>query len=150
MCFLLTNLLEPYERSEGILTGPVHCDDSFSSVCTMRIDGELHQSFMFTNTSNTTNVQLMGDEDCQMRIVAIGGGGRGYRNSNLYIGGGSGYIKILDQDIPLGVSNMVVAVGAHGYSSLVTVNGEVIVEAPPGSSLGSGNGYSGGGFWYSY
>ena len=43
MCFLLTHLIEPYQFSEGILTGGVYCDESVSSLCTMRIEGEPHQ-----------------------------------------------------------------------------------------------------------
>lgn len=148
MCFLLTHLIEPYERSDGILTGPVHCDESFSSLCAMRIDGVLHQSFMFTNTSSETNVELRGDDNCQMRILAVGGGGDG--TSSHYSGGGSGFLQIHEQDIPLGVSNMAVSAGPPGESSRVTVNGEVLVEAGTGEDADGdhgGRGYSGGGYY---
>ena len=152
MCFLLSHLIEPYEHSEDIITGPVHCDESFASLCTMRIDGEVHQSFMFTNTSSVTNVQLMGDDNCQMRVLAVGGGGSGGTDYmyNWKQGGGSGFIEILDKDIPLGVSDMAVSVGAPRVSSHVTVNGEVIVEVQGGDSgSDGGDGYSGGGYWRS-
>ena len=152
MCFLLSHLIEPYEYSEGVLTGGVYCDESVSALCTMKIEGQSHQSYMFTDTGSLTKVQLMGNENCQMRILAVGGGGWGYPYAWGGRGGGSGYITIQDQYINLGVSYLAVSVGTHGESSRVTFNGEVIVEALPGGSIANNqmnDGYSGGGYWIS-
>ena len=146
MCFLLTHLIEPYEHSEGIITGPVHCDESFSSLCTMRIDGEPHQSFMFTNAS-VTNVQLIGNNNCKMKILAVGGGGTGRYGGGS--GGGSGFIELRDQDLPLGVYNLAVTVGTYGNSSNVTFDGGLLLEALAGEDADGGcggDGYSGGSY----
>lgn len=150
MCFLLSHLMEPYQHSEGVITGPVQCDETFSSLCTMRIGGESLQSFVFTDVSDVSNVQLIGNNNCKMKILAVGGGGAG---SGSYVsgghGGGSGFIEITNQDIPLGVHQLAVSVGTYGNSSNVTVNGNLVLEAVAGGDAGGGcggDGYSGGSF----
>ena len=87
-----------------------------------------------------------------MRILAVGGGGWGYPYSWGARGGGSGFIKILDQPINLAVSVMTVSVGTVGESSKVTLNGDVLLETLPGGSVGNNqrnDGFSGGGNWRS-
>ena len=151
LCFLLHNQSAPYQYSEDVVTGPTNCHSNTSFLCSMIVDGEIHQSYLFDNSSVDYNVQLLGDDKCEMRILAIGGGGMGDNYDGL--GGGSGFLEA-DKRSMTGVANMKVKVGqSEGYfstasSSTVEVNGEVILTAKgggDGSFGGAGDGYSGGG-----
>jgi len=149
LCFLLHNQSGPYQYAEDAVTGPTNCQSNTSSVCSIIVDGEIHQSYLFNDSSADYNVQLLGDDKCEMRILAIGGGGVGDTYGGL--GGGSGYLAAEKRSMA-GVVNMKVKVGAsEGYSSsssTVELNGEVIVTAKGGGdgSFGyAGDGYSGGG-----
>ena len=96
---------------------------------------------MFTRTV-TSNVNIRAFGDCELTVVAVGGGGRG---DGGYGGGGSGYVA--STSIKIHNSQLVVKVGGPGEtSSLQTSEGEIIITAAPGedSQANSGGaGYSG-------
>ena len=116
-----------------------HCQDQVES---------WGQSFLLNDTSTQHSLQLMGDGQCEVRMLAVGGGG--YGTSYGGGGGGSGFIAYYADVLP-GFTELTVTVGDSDEflsdSSKVLANGEVILEAGPGRSggYGGGDGFSGGG-----
>ena len=104
---------------------------------------------MLTDTSVTHNITVHGTGSCQLRFLAVGGGGRGY-----YSGGGSGYIRYGSTTIESGSEGAVIIadVGDHKEASTISINGGMY-KAESGKdrkggdneSNQGGDGYSGGG-----
>ena len=96
---------------------------------------------MFNQTGDTT-VTILALGDCELTVVAVGGGG-----SHSYLGGGSGYVATTSLTVLS--SELVVRVGGpRQLSSLETSEGETIITAQSGQdgfSPAGGAGYSGGG-----
>ena len=121
---------------------------NYSAVCSLTVGGETRQSFLLNDTSTQHSLQLMGDGQCEVRMLAVGGGG--YGTSYGGGGGGSGFIAYYADVLP-GFTELTVTVGDSDEflsdSSKVLANGEVILEAGPGRSggYGGGDGFSGGG-----
>ena len=98
---------------------------------------------MFNKTGVDINVTAPSflSSECQLRVLAIGGGGKGAT-----IGGGSGYIQFYSETF---IADTVISliVGDRRESSSVTVNGETVMAAPGNDGNLGGDGYSGGGGW---
>merc|ERR1719422_1579944 len=115
--------------------------------CFFLVDGAPRQCVKVTNTSSSQTGMVTALGPCQLRLLAVGGGGRGFE----YGGGGSGYLASLAQDIPPGEFLLTVDVGRSGAPSSVSAGGRVLLEAPPGhdgfynNTNWGGDGYSGGG-----
>ena len=109
------------------------------------------ESLLINDTSITITVKvLLFGDTCELTMLAVGGGGAGYGS-----GGGSGYIKTYTRNL-IGDADLLVLVGeggkyesgASGQSSVVWLNGYVVLGADAGQSSYSGaggNGYCGGG-----
>ena len=97
ICFLLSHESPPYQHSEHCLTGPLTCQGNFTSVCSLSVGGETSQSILLNDTTTDHTVQLIGDGECEVRILAVGGGG--YGGSYGGEGGGSGYLSYLSQPL---------------------------------------------------
>ena len=100
-------------------------------------------SYQFNTTGDTSlNILAPGKEDCELSVVAVGGGG-----SHSYLGGGSG--RVASTTMTVSTSQLVVRVGGpRQLSSLETSEGQAIITAQPGEdgfSQDGGAGYSGGG-----
>ena len=61
--------------------------------CFFLVDGTPRQCMKVTNTSSSHTVMVTALGPCQLRLLAVGGGGRGFE----YGGGGSGYLASLAQ-----------------------------------------------------
>ena len=137
VCFLQTGILGPTLACKECLSGPSKQE------CFILYEGEKQQSFMLTNTSQDHKIFAFGSESCQLRILAVGGGGRGEHG-----GGGSGYFSSLSVPVPLGfMKEILVNVGDAGEASTVKINHE-LCRAEAGNDaddLDGGAGYSGGG-----
>ena len=142
-CSLLSELLEPLQSCQHCSTGFPDCRNITGSICGFAIEGEetVLTSYMFNKTGDT-NVNILALGDCELTVVAVGGGGSGN-----YAGGGSGYVT--NASLTVLTSELVVRVGGGGDpSSLETSEGQTIITAQPGqdnvNEVG-GSGYSGGG-----
>jgi len=141
LCVLLSSLMGPYQTCTTCLTGPIDCK-GFGD-CSFQYNGESHRSLMFTEPGLNINVTARPflSSGCQLRVLAIGGGGEGYGD-----GGGSGYIQFHSE--MLNPETLIsLTVGDKSQSSNVTVNGQTVMAAPGNdvNYYGGGDGYSGGG-----
>jgi len=138
LCVLLTELLPPSEPSDSASTGPADCS---SSECSFNVNGDSVKSLMVTEDQVDVTVIAFGS--CELTILAVGGGGKGY-----YGGGGSGYLQYQKILLSTGISSLHAVAGASAQPSSVTFNGTSIVANPGqgGSNPNNGGaGYSGGG-----
>lgn len=153
------NVADCQDCTTAEIHGPLkycqHCSSSFpdcrnitGGICTFFVGDEVTAltSYKFTETGITTvNIVPLGDMDCELTVVAVGGGGI---YSGWYGGGGSGYVASTSV-MPSPLSQLVVRVGGPGeLSSLETSEGETIITAQPGEKSDhkdGGAGYSGGG-----
>ena len=94
------------------------------------------------------HIEIIGGIGCQLRAMAVGGGGTQLCGA----GAGSGYIEYLDVPIPHPSVSVKVAVGNHGQSSNISIEGLISITARPGQnsiasaiSCTGGDGFSGGG-----
>ena len=97
---------------------------------------------MFTKPGLEINVTTppFTSSECQLRVLAIGGGGRGALG-----GGGSGYIQSFSETFTA-ETFISLTVGDPRQSSSVTVNGQTVTAAPGyDGGYNGGDGYSGGG-----
>ena len=103
---------------------------------------------LIKETGATTDVGLMALGTCQLAVLAVGGGGKGY--NAMYGGGGaggSGFVEFSTLNFT-GITTLQVTVGGADQKSVLSVEGKVEVEAGPGRtgvSFAGGAGYSGGG-----
>ena len=112
-------------------------------------DSEPAQWLLLTNISSPQTVLVRGgpDSDCQLALLAVGGGGAGFE----YGGGGSGYLALSSQAVTPGETQLTVSVGIERTPSTVSAGGQIILEARPGhdgfynNTNCGGDGYSGGG-----
>ena len=87
-CALLTEILPPIQDCDTCVTGPVDCSSN-KQQCFLAINGEFYQSLKVTNTSGSQNLTVIGPASCELRIFAVGGGGK-----DAGVGGaGSGYLQ---------------------------------------------------------
>jgi len=114
---------------------------SSSPNCRLIVDGENVTHAMFTKTGSWVQVKIdPPTADCDMKILAIGGGGDAWG-----AGGGSGYISYTTRTIS--TEEIRIYVGNQRQHTVVTLNDDE-VRAEPGESGGDnngGSGYSGGG-----
>merc|ERR1711976_23853 len=119
-----------------------------SEICVLEMDGESYQSIQLTNTYYYPNIRLNGPGLCNLRILAVGGGGDGVetnrgRSGN---GGGSGYIQYRSIN-GLFPTNITAKVGERKRPSIVTITGRDTITALNGENGDHwGNGYCGGGW----
>jgi len=148
-CFLLSSLKPPIQDCPTCVTGPMHCDDTAD--CSFIYEGNNQTHLMFTQPRVSITFFTSGGShfaECQLRVLAVGGGGHG--NHRIYSGGGgSGYIQYYTQTIPASQTQISVIVGDHDKALTVNIDGgDTLVAAAghhnPGDYLG-GDGYSGGG-----
>jgi len=146
MCVLQTSLLGPYEDCDGCQTGLQYCNQcKFRLTETFR-NSEALEHHLFTSNGRIylDPLTLMFPENCQMRMLLIGGGGRGY-----YMGsGGSGFV--IEKSFQANSSYYKIVVGTYDHDSSVTdgdtgVNLLLAGKGQTGTQSYGGDGYSGGG-----
>ena len=146
ICFLLSEVQAPMQTCEHCSTGVPDCRN-ITGICTFSVGAEntLQSSYRFENTGNTTTTNILALGECELTVLAVGGGGTGYNG-----GGGSGYVASTSVEVL--TSQLIVKVGGRlKSSSLETSEGEIIITAAFGESGGytafhnGGAGYSGGG-----
>ena len=144
-CFLQTELHLPLETSTSAFSGPSDCSNDF---CSLIDDGQRSTS-LIVNDTHTHNLYIPAwtsdssdTRSCQLRVLAIGGGGRSYGP-----GGGSGYIQYQTLELSQGLTTVSTKVETFGYDTVVNINGETVITAKHGGSGEDqgGDGYSGGG-----
>ena len=148
LCILLSDLLSPFQECENCVTSLPNCDDTTYISCKFTIDSDqsLHDSHVFTNVDDTTNVTFspLASLTCEATVIAIGGGGKGYSSGG---GGGSGFVK--SDVIDVSSTEYQLSVGQHGQDSILRIkNGQNVIEAKAGGDSRNyygGDGYSGGG-----
>ena len=152
LCFLLARQQGPYHNCQDCLTGPASCDGQFSSLCGLAVggEGEFRQAILLTNTSVEHSLQLVGYGQCLLRVLAVGGGGRGgFNYHSSAAGGGSGFLALYSDYISPGVTDLTITVGDQAEGSELVANGRVLLEAAHGqhgfAGIKGGNGYCGGG-----
>merc|ERR1719378_623099 len=150
-CVLLSSIIEPLAECPTCVTGPVECDN-FDD-CGFFYNGKQENHMIFTE--NGTEFQLttkgLSISRCQLRILAVGGGGLGKAG-----GGGSGYIQYFTRALTSSPTLIKLTVGGERQESNVTIAGSTI-RASPGEdgwfvnvpdNMGGGDGYCGGGGGY--
>ena len=112
-----------------------------SDECHLIVDGEKVSHSMFPDPGNITVKIAPTTAECDMKILAIGGGG----GSVYYSGGGSGYISYTTRTIS--TEEIRIYVGDKEEHSVVSLNNGDEVRAEPGENgrRKGGSGYSGGG-----
>ena len=141
MCILLSHLMEPMQPCDTCVTGPLDCQQS--EYCSLEFDGDSYKFLMFTETGVDINITVSSSSFCQLRFLAVGGGGH---YTGLGAGAGSGYIQYQSKTLSSGTV-ISLTVGDEEQPSVVRINGETI-EAEPGhypTSNDGADGYSGGG-----
>ena len=112
LCVLLSFLIEPFQPCENCVTGYGNCQDVQD--CGLMYNGETYKSLKFTDPgvmiNVTTTKPFLGE--CQLRVLAIGGGGYGYYEG----GAGSGYIQYLNK--PLTASSSISLTVGDSSSSM--------------------------------
>jgi len=150
-CILLSSIIEPLERCQTCVTGPVECDN-FDD-CGFFYNGKQENHMMFTEPGTEFELTTKGlsISTCKLRVLAVGGGGEGDGG-----GAGSGYIKYITQTLNSSPKLIKLIVGGEGQASNVTIGGSTY-RAPPGGNglfislpdgVWGGNGYCGGGGGY--
>ena len=149
-CFLLSSLQPPIQDCPTCVTGPRNCDGPTD--CSFLYDGTSQTHLMFTQPG--VNITLSASRpfiaECQLRVLAVGGGGDGYESGGYYSigGGGSGYIQYHTQPI-LSETVISLTVGGHGEGSTININNGDNLVASAGhrgrDGASGGAGYSGGG-----
>ena len=142
LCVLQSELAGPLTACEHCRTGVSDCSDHSCSFVVGSDDTPL-SSFMFTESAITTTltISLMDQLLCELNVVAVGGGGSGYKG-----GGGSGYISTIS--LPLPFPQLVVRVGGPGEESTIGTPDQLLLSASPGGDGGGhygGDGFCGGG-----
>ena len=119
-----------------------HCQN----ICLFVVGEEHQRLYTFTDPGVEVTVSIPKESsNCQLRVFAVGGGGRGGDDGD-YGGGGSGYLTYREVQVS-GPSEVKLTVGGAEQSSTVKVNGETI-RAHPGQDFhdkNGGSGFSGGG-----
>ena len=147
-CFLLKDLLPPLEvyKTETVSTGPQNC----TKICPFDIYSSNPQSLMLTEDDTDRGdmeVNVLSTGTCTLRVLAVGGGGRGSGRDE---GGGSGFVKYQIIDLEIGPHTLQVHVGTENEASYINIdNGTMMISADRGGSGikdgKGGDGYSGGG-----
>ena len=122
-CYLLSELLPPTLPCDSCVTGPRDCADT--EPCSLELNGESYQqyqSLMLTNTSEIHKVTVKGSSGCEIRFLAVGGGGRRHIDGDEgAAGSGSGYLEYR-QNIKVDPGTiMYLAVGGTLGSSTVEI-----------------------------
>jgi len=148
-CVLLSSIIEPLAECPTCVTGPVECDN-FDD-CGFFYNGKQENHMMFTQPGTEIELSTKGVSisTCELRILAVGGGGNGYGYKD---GGGSGYIQYVTQTLSSSPTFIKFIVGDEQKESNVTIAGNTI-RALPGTHIKSdgnggyrgGDGFSGGG-----
>merc|ERR1719334_143838 len=137
-CVLLSSLLPPIQDCPTCVTGPRQCED-----CSFLYEGKNLTQMMFTepgiNISLSTNGLSSIFSECQLRVLAVGGGGYGSHG-----GGGSGYIHYYTQTLSDSPTQISLRVGDCDEASTININTGNTLVAAAGQRDG-GAGYSGGG-----
>ena len=110
--------------------------------CTMELNGEAFTFLMLTDTSKTHQITM--NTSCELRFLAVGGGGKCTTRG---AGAGSGYLRYHTIKVNSGtIINMVV--GRQRQPSTVSIANAGTYQANPGQDCqgdDGGAGYSGGG-----
>ena len=91
------------------------------------IVGHKKKYFLFDKTGIQHNVTIQGGKGCQLRVLAVGGGG--YAKSRYGCsGGGSGFTHFANIDMSVATSpyNIEVEVGDKGQGSSISINGDLV------------------------
>ena len=137
-CFLLSSLELPLQPCSSCQTGPRHC----GFTCSFLVDEGVAATGGLLLTSSST-VVAVGLGQCNLTVLAVGGGGHGYNGA----AGGSGNVVWRELEVS-GSAQLNVTVGGGMETSAVQFKGEEVIQAMPGGNgamYQGGRGYSGGG-----
>ena len=147
VCFLLSHQRPPYHPCPHCVSGPPSCQSNYTSLCTITEGwwwGDHQSSIMLTGPNTTRTLQVLGGSQCQLRVLAVGGGGPGHPHG----GGGSGYLTYYSHHLTAAITELTATVGGDNQPSSVVAAGQVIAHSQQGGygdNYGGGFGYSGGG-----
>ena len=107
---MLTQVLAPLQSCQHCSTGFPNCRNITAVRCIFTIgeDTTPLTSYKFTETNSTT-VNILAVGNCELTVVAIGGGGKRGPGDG---GGGSGYVA--STNLTVSTSQLVVTVGVGG------------------------------------
>merc|ERR1712013_649374 len=134
-CVLLSSLQPPVQDCPSFVTGPLHCDQPAD--CSFLYNGHNHTHLIFTEPGVNITFSTIGGSyftECQLRVLAVGGGGKSGNDAG-YVGGGggSGYIQYHTQTILSGSPAQIsVMVGNHGEASTINMVTGDTIQADPG------------------
>ena len=116
---------------------------SYTNGCFFEVNGDRLESLVVTE--DEVDLAVIAAGSCELTVLAVGGGGRGYGS-----GGGSGYLQYQKKRIDQfsGITSINAKAGGPDNPSSVTYNNGTIVLANPGQGGnlgGGGKGYSGAG-----
>ena len=99
-CYLLASLIRPLEECQTCVTGAMDCDNFNEDNCGFFYNGRLETHMMFTEPGVKVefNTSFSLSSSCQIRVLAVGGGGQAAYDGGA-CGGGSGYIQFFDQNL---------------------------------------------------
>ena len=124
-CVLLSSIIEPLEECPTCVTGPVECDN-FDD-CGFFYSGKEENHMMFTEPQTEFELVTKGVSisTCQLRILAVGGGGLGSELGSGK-GAGSGFIQYVTQTLTSNPTFIKLIVGDKQKESNVTIAGNTI------------------------
>merc|ERR1712179_61457 len=151
---LSISALNLFESSVRCASNDTACNDT--TECSFLYEGKSQTHLMFTepgvNITFSIN-EVSNVSECQVRILAVGGGGYAFHDDMFGDGGGgggSGYIKYYTQTISGNKTEISVIVGDHDEASTININtgdGDTLAAQAghSGNEEQGGDGYSGGG-----
>ena len=139
-CFLLSEFVHPSTECDHCKTGPPDC----TNPCTLQLNGEFYQSLMLTNTSETQYITVNGVASCELRFLAVGGGGKYTATGG---GAGSGYLQYRTINVNPGTVISLDVGDQAEPSTVAIVNGDTFTAQPGEDNQfpNGGAGYCGGG-----
>lgn len=146
MCFLLTDsgLQDQVDACDNCVTGPARCEVGQECKVAVLTDGNTYQ-YIFAEQDMTPTL-VSNEKNCYLeaQVFMVGGGGSSAGNGG---GAGSGYIGSGSITMTGNSSVFEVLVGGSEEESMITRDGQVLLQAAPGDneSANGGAGYSGGG-----
>ena len=149
-CLLLSSLQQPIQDCPSCVTGPSQCDAAAD--CRFSIYYQPDTTYlMFKNIGRNDTLTTNGGSyfaECELRVLAVGGGGYGAAPGKGYGGGGSGFIQYYTQTYRH-KTEISLIVGDHDEASTININtaDDTLVASAGqyGGSIYGGDGYSGGG-----
>ena len=144
-CFLLNELMPPYQRCPHCITGPRDCQEGLPRSCQLIYNGVGNRSLLLTDSAYVFVDSFTETGDCPVKILAVGPGG----NGNYGGGGGSGLFAYFEGLFTVNATLPILVDSDSDTSVSLPSIGEEVTAAKGGSGKapngGGGDGYSGGG-----